>query len=175
MYVFQPSLFLLKLLWKIKKTWNKLPRSFQVAHYVQKFSFLSRLSPGYLWCFNSKNFLLYINYYTYINIVFLLYIIELPDDVICNIAICADDTTLYPRCDQASDLWQQLELAFELESDLQNTVDWGRKWFVDFNAGKTQLVSFHWSNNTSVIDVKMDGSVHEEKSFFKMIDLIFSF
>ena len=47
---------------------------------------------------------------------FLLYINDLPDDVICNIAIYADDTTLYSKCDQASDLWQQLELASELES-----------------------------------------------------------
>ena len=51
-------------------------------------------------------------------ILFLLYINYLPDDVICNIAIYADDTTLYSKCDQASDLWQQLELASELESDL---------------------------------------------------------
>ena len=49
---------------------------------------------------------------------FLLYINDLPDDVICDIAIYADDTTLYSRCDWASDLWQQLELASELESDL---------------------------------------------------------
>ena len=49
---------------------------------------------------------------------FLLYINDLSDDVICNIAIYADDTTLYSKCDQASDLWQQLELASELESDL---------------------------------------------------------
>ena len=28
--------------------------------------------------------------------------------------------------DQTFDLWQQLELASELESDLQDTVDWGR-------------------------------------------------
>ena len=42
---------------------------------------------------------------------FLLYINDPPDDVICNIAISADDTTLYSKCDQASDLWQQLELA----------------------------------------------------------------
>ena len=49
---------------------------------------------------------------------FLLYINDLPDDVICNIAIYADDTTLYSKCNQASDLWQQLELASELESDL---------------------------------------------------------
>ena len=62
---------------------------------------------------------------------FLLYINDLPDDVICNIAICADDTTLYSKCDQASDLWQELELASELESDLRDLVDWGRKWLVD--------------------------------------------
>ena len=45
---------------------------------------------------------------------FLLYINDLTDDVICDIAICADDTTLYSKFDQASDLWQQLELASEL-------------------------------------------------------------
>ena len=39
----------------------------------------------------------------------LLYINDLPDDVICQIAIYADDTTVYSNCDQASDLWQ-LEL-----------------------------------------------------------------
>ena len=49
---------------------------------------------------------------------FLLYINDLPDDVICDTAIYADDTTLYSKCDRASDLWQQLELASELESDL---------------------------------------------------------
>ena len=48
---------------------------------------------------------------------FLLDSSDLPDDVICNISLYADDTTLY-KCDQASDLWQQLELASELESDL---------------------------------------------------------
>ena len=50
--------------------------------------------------------------------VFLLYINDLPDDVICNIAIYADDTTLYSKCGQASDLSQQPELASELKSDL---------------------------------------------------------
>ena len=54
---------------------------------------------------------------------FLLNINDLPDDVIYDIAIYADDTTLYSKCDQASDLWQQLELASELESDLRDTVD----------------------------------------------------
>ena len=46
---------------------------------------------------------------------YLLYINDLPNNVICNIAIYADDTTLYSKFDQLSDLWQQVELAFELE------------------------------------------------------------
>ena len=58
---------------------------------------------------------------------------------------------------------QNLNRWHELESDLWDTVDSGRKWLVDFNAGKTQLVSFDWSNNTGAIDVKMNGSVLEEK------------
>ena len=65
-------------------------------------------------------------------------------------------------------------MASELESDLRDTADWRRKWLVDFNAGKTQVVSFDRSNNTGAIDVKMDGSVLEEKSSFKMLGLTFS-
>ena len=49
---------------------------------------------------------------------FVLYINDLPDDVICNIAIYADDTTLYSKYGQESDLWQQLESASEFVSDL---------------------------------------------------------
>ena len=58
---------------------------------------------------------------------FLRYINDLPVDVTCDIVIYADDATLYSKCDQASDLWQQLELASELESDLRDTVDWSKK------------------------------------------------
>ena len=71
-------------------------------------------------------------------------------------------------------MWQQLELNYELESDLRDTVEQGRKWLVDFNAGKTQLVSIDRSKNTGAIDVKMDGSVLEEKTPFKMLGLTFS-
>ena len=64
---------------------------------------------------------------------------------------------LLSKGDQTSDLWQQLELDSQLESDLQYTVDWGRKWLVDFSAEKTQVVLFDRSKNTGAIDVKMDG------------------
>ena len=58
---------------------------------------------------------------------FLLCINDLPVDVIRNITIYADDTNLYSKCDKASNLWEQLELASELEVDLRDTVVWGRK------------------------------------------------
>ena len=89
---------------------------------------------------------------------FLLYINDLHDD-----AIYTDDTTLYSKCDQASDLWQQLEMASELEYDLRD-IGLGLKWLVYFNAGKTQLVLSDQSNNAGAIDVKMDGSALVEKS-----------
>ena len=53
-------------------------------------------------------------------------------------------------------------------------MDWGRNWLVDFNARKTQLVSFDRSNNVGAIDVKIDGFLLEEKLSFKMLGLTFS-
>ena len=44
---------------------------------------------------------------------------------------------------------------------------WGKKWLVDFNAGKILVVSFDQS--------KKNGSVLEEKSSFKMLGLTFCF
>ena len=49
-----------------------------------------------------------------------------------------------------------------------------KKWLVDFNARKTQLISFDKSNNNGSIYVKMDGSVLQERSYFKMLGLAFS-
>ena len=53
-------------------------------------------------------------------------------------------------------------------------VKWGRKWLVDFDAGKTQLVLQDRSYKTGVIDVKMDGSVTEE-TLFKMLVLLLNY
>ena len=47
------------------------------------------------------------------------------------------------------------------------TLDQGRKWLVDFNAGKTQLVSFDQSDNTVAIDIKMGRSVLEENQLLR--------
>ena len=47
---------------------------------------------------------------------------------------------------------------------IYETLDWDKKWLVNFNAEKPQLVFFDQSNNPGFIDVKMDESVIEEKS-----------
>ena len=70
---------------------------------------LARLSPHHL--ISEAPFLvLHLSYYTLMTFLMMLSVIY------------ADDTTLYSKCDQASDLWQQLELVTELESDLRDTV-----------------------------------------------------
>ena len=60
-----------------------------------------------------------------------------------------------------------------MDSEL-DTADWGKKRILDFNAERTQLVSFYLSNNIGAIDVKMDGSVLEEKSCLRMLRLTFT-
>ena len=77
-------------------------------------------------------------------------------------------------CHQTSDLWQELELASELESDLRDNMEWGRTWLADFNVGKAQLVLFDWSNNTGAIEVNMDWSVVDEKLSCKILELSLS-
>ena len=47
------------------------------------------------------------------------------------------------KCDEASNLWQQLELNSELVFHLGDTVRWSRECCVKFNAGKTNSV-FHF-------------------------------
>ena len=80
-------------------------------------------------------------------------------------------TFLYSKCD----LWQELELASKLESDLQDTIEWGSDLLVDFNllVGKIQLVLFDWYKSNGAIDAKMNGIVLEEKLSFKTLGLTF--
>ena len=70
---------------------------------------------------------------------FLLQINDLPDDAFCIIATNGDDTTLFSKFNQASDLSQELEMASTFEFELRDAMDWGWKWFIDFNA---KLVSY---------------------------------
>ena len=52
-------------------------------------------------------------------IYFFFYFNCLPDNVLCKIAIWADDTALSSSCDKPSGLSQQVEIAYELWFDLK--------------------------------------------------------
>ena len=77
---------------------------------------------------------------------FLLYINYLPVMLCVILVSMLIILLLYSECNQASDLWQQLELAFELESDLQNTIDWGRS-----NLLISMLEKLNWFRLTGLI------------------------
>ena len=114
---------------------------------------------------------LHFSYYTLMTFLTMLSVILLS---MLMILLSIQSVIRHLISDQLSDPWQQLELISEHESDLRDTADWCKKWVVDFNAGKTQLVLFDRSNNSGSIDVKMDRSVLEEKSSSKMLGLNFT-
>ena len=76
-------------------------------------------------------------------IFFLLYLNGFPGDVICDIPIYDDDTNL-----SSISVIRHLICGNNLNCQLG-------KWLVDFNAGKTQLVSFDQSSNNGSTDVKI--------------------
>ena len=45
---------------------------------------------------------------------------------------------------------------------------------VNFDDGKNNIYLFNWSKSSAAIDVKMDGSILEEKSSFKILGISFS-
>ena len=64
---------------------------------------------------------------SFLTFLFLLYGCDFPDDIVSNVDIHVEDTTLYSNCDWVSGSWQQLKVSFELESDLQGALIWERK------------------------------------------------
>ena len=78
---------------------------------------------------------------------FLIYINDLPGEVLQKIDIYADDTTLYSGLNFNGTPFEQLEYAADLEVDLASVVEWGKSWLVSFNSKKTQLVSFSFSSS----------------------------
>ena len=73
----------------------------------------------------------------------------------------SNDVVLTPKIKH----WKKQKLDLNLRYDpAQNNANWGRKWNVDFNTGKTLLVLFQYSNICGVIDMKKDGSALDQKS-----------
>ena len=79
---------------------------------------------------------------------FLLYINNRSGDVMWDVAIYADGTTLYSKSDQTSDPWQQLELASELGSDRILKRQWTR---AESSLLISMLEKINWFRLTGII------------------------
>ena len=92
---------------------------------------------------------------------FLLFINDLPNHIIESLVdIYADDSTLYKSTSSDVD---DPTVASDISSDLEQVVQWGKRWFVSFNAPKTKLGSFHHKRNSpSFSSIQMDGSTLKE-------------
>ena len=105
---------------------------------------------------------------------FLLFINDLPDHVTSQLAIYADDSTLYSCLDKTDDLFDMVELAANLEYDLRSTVEWGKKWLVSFNTSKTKLLSINRFSSPILPSVAMEGTSLPESGSFRLLGMTLS-
>ena len=103
----------------------------------------------------------------------MIFINDLPDDLLSQIAIYADDTTVYD-CRESTDDFSMVEQAGSLELDLGDIVEWGEKWLVTFNAAKTKLLSVSRSHKAHLPPVSMNDQDLSENDSFRLLGLTFS-
>ena len=103
---------------------------------------------------------------------FLLYINDLPDNVVSKLVMYADDTTLFNSLDKTKDLPQRQQLCDTLNRDLQTVQEWGHQWLVSFNSSKTKGILHSRSRDTSQhLDLQMCGTALEEQESIPLLGL----
>ena len=107
-------------------------------------------------------------------ILFLTYINDLPDNLLSKVAIYADDTSLYSCLDKKSALFDRLQHASNLESDLSSLSDWGSQWLVTFNSKKTKLLSINRYRSSINLPICMSGETLPESHTLRLLGLSFS-
>ena len=94
-------------------------------------------------------------------ILFLTYINDLPDKLICEISMYADDTSLYSCLGKKSSSTERKKLTERIKRDLSSISEWGRQWLVAFNSRKTKLLSVNRYRQTDNTPVSMDNCTLE--------------
>ena len=107
-------------------------------------------------------------------ILFLIFINDFPNNILSQLAIYADDATIYSCLDKTNDPFDKIESAAELEVDLRTVAEWGEKWLVSFNASKTKLLSINRFKDPFLPPVMMNGVDLPENSNFRLLGLTFS-
>ena len=104
---------------------------------------------------------------------FLIFINDLPDEVLSSICIYADDTSAYSSI-KTQDAFDRAEMAGSLELDLMGFVEWGEKWCVAFNATKTKLLSFNRHRCYDPCSISMNGKQLEESDSLRLLGITFT-
>ena len=102
---------------------------------------------------------------------FLIFINDLPDKLLCDLCIDADDTTLFSCLNEKSDFEQRATLAKLLESDLSQISDWGDTWQITLNSGKTKVLSINRYSEPRNTPISLAGETLEESSHIRLVGL----
>ena len=107
-------------------------------------------------------------------ILFLTYINDLPDKLICDISMYADDTSLYSCLGKKSSNTERKNLADRIEQDLSLISEWGRQWLVAFNSKKTKLLSVNRYRQADNTPVSMNNCTLGESSNIRLLGFTIS-
>jgi len=105
---------------------------------------------------------------------FLVFINDLPDELFSRVGIFADDTTIYSCLGKSHTVFDKVELAADLESDLRTVTEWGDKWLVTFNSSKTKLLSINRHRTQNLPEINMNKEPLPESDFFRLLGLPFT-
>ena len=90
-------------------------------------------------------------------ILFLVYINDLPDDIVSQVRLFADDTAIYLALENKSD-------SDKLQRDLDRLQTWEARWDMEFNPSKCQVVRVTSSRNPLQTQYILHGQVLEAVS-----------
>ena len=101
-------------------------------------------------------------------ILFVIYINDLPKEVISSTLLFADDTKIFRCIKSVAD-------SLELQKDLDKLVKWSKEWLLSFNAAKCHVLSIgNFENIVHAHNYTMNGTelehVFEEKDLGVIID-----
>ena len=105
---------------------------------------------------------------------FLMFINDLPDNIVCDLVMYADDSTLYSCLDIKSDDQKRRNLVNSLESDLSQVNAWADKWHISLNSTKTKVLSVNRYKNSEVTPITMSGETLQESTSFRLVGLTIS-
>ena len=99
-------------------------------------------------------------------LLFLIYINDIVKDIHCNVKLFADDTSMYLALEDA------VERSRILNLDLEKIVNWSKKWKVDFNPSKTELMTFSNKRQPQTLPLSFDNETLTDKSMHKHLGVI---